>query len=153
MKLVSQLNHLGYFVGAVAADESPLEKGVFILPGGAIDIPPPEVPSGKAAIWREGRWVFVDPPEEPRPEAPQVDGVPAVVSRFQAKAALALAGHLETVEEIMADPDMPVLARLAWLDAQEFRRNSPTLLTLAERLGLDAEALDQLFITASEIQA
>lgn len=78
---------------------------------------------------------------------------PMVVSRFQARAALHLAGLLDRVEQIMADPQTPVLSRLAWQDAQEFRRSSPTLLALADQLGLSAEALDQLFITASEIQA
>lgn len=59
-KIVSQLNHDGFFVGATVADASPLEPNVFLLPGGAIDVPPPEVPDGKVARWANG-WIFEDP--------------------------------------------------------------------------------------------
>lgn len=154
MKIVSQLDPNGFFVAAVEADPSPKEQGVYLIPAGAIDTSPPVVPAGKAALWQASSWVFVDPPVTPGSEPPpSVDGPPQVVSRFQARAALHLAGLLDQVEQIMADPQTPVLSRLAWQDAQEFRRSSPTLLALADQLGLSAEALDQLFITASEIQA
>jgi hypothetical protein len=68
MKFVSQLDNFGYFTGAVIADESPLEPGVFLIPGGAIDEPPPSIPSGKRAKW-QGEWLFEDIPfPEPEPE-------------------------------------------------------------------------------------
>ncbi|WZB76918.1 tail fiber assembly protein [Achromobacter insuavis] len=47
-KIVSQLSADGYFINPVAADESPLEPGVYLIPGGAIDISPPDVEAGKA---------------------------------------------------------------------------------------------------------
>lgn len=48
-KIVSQLGPDGYLVGPTVADESPLEPGVFLIPGGAIDRPPPDqMESGKA---------------------------------------------------------------------------------------------------------
>ncbi|WP_241074811.1 tail fiber assembly protein [Achromobacter insuavis] len=48
-KIVSQLGPDGYLVGPTVADESPLEPGVFLTPGGAIDRPPPDrMESGKA---------------------------------------------------------------------------------------------------------
>ena len=75
------------------------------------------------------------------------------ISPFQARAALAQAGLLEPVEALMADPTTPDLARLAWQHAQEFRRNSPTLLALAGALGLDEAALDALFDAAASIVA
>lgn len=84
---------------------------------------------------------------------PELPTVPESVSPFQATAALALAGHLETVEAIMADPTTPVITRLAWQRATEFRRNSPTALALAEALGLTSADLDALFITAKGIVA
>lgn len=79
--------------------------------------------------------------------------VPQVVSRFQARAALHLAGLLDTVEAIMASPTTPVLAKLAWADAQEFKRNSPSLLGIAGALALTNEQLDDLFTTAAGIEA
>lgn len=62
-KTVSQLNPDGYFVFPVRADESPLEPGVFLIPARAIDVPPPQVPTGKRARW-VGEWVFEDAPQE-----------------------------------------------------------------------------------------
>ena len=59
-KIVSQLNHAGFFVGPTDADASPLEPNVFLLPGGALDVPPPDVPAGKVARWANG-WIFEDP--------------------------------------------------------------------------------------------
>lgn len=151
MKIVSQLDANGYFAGAVEADESPLEPGVFLIPGGAIDVTPPNVPQGKVALWQNG-WVFVNPPE-PEQEEPPLDGVPQVVTRFQARAALHLAGLLTTVESLMTDPQTDMLARLAWQDAQEFRRQSPTMLSMAATLGLTDAQLDALFTTAAGIEA
>jgi len=78
---------------------------------------------------------------------------PQVVSRYQARAALHLAGLLTAVEALMADPATDMLARLAWTDAQEFRRTSPTLLAMASALSLTDAQLDQLFITAAGIDA
>ena len=72
MKQVSQLDQDGYFVGVTTADPSPLEPGVFLIPGGAIDAPAPTVPEGQRAKW-EGQWVFEDIPQpepEPEPEPP-----------------------------------------------------------------------------------
>jgi len=92
----------------------------------------------------DGFPVAVDPPPP---------GPPQVVSRFQARAALHLAGLLPQVEALMADPATDTLARLAWTDAQEFRRTSPTLLAMASALSLTDAQLDQLFITAAGIEA
>jgi len=91
-----------------------------------------------------GLPIAVDPPPP---------GPPQVVSRFQARAALHLAGLLPQVEALMADPATDTLARLAWTDAQEFRRTSPTLLAMAAALSLTDAQLDQLFITAAGIEA
>ena len=91
-----------------------------------------------------GLPVAVDPPPP---------GPPQVVSRFQARAALHLAGLLTAVEALMTDPATDMLARLAWTDAQEFRRTSPTLLAMASALSLTDEQLDQLFVTAAGIEA
>ena len=70
-KLMSQLDADGYFVAATYGDESPLEPGVFLVPGGAVDAEPPVVPEGQRAKW-VGEWVLEDIPQpepEPEPEA------------------------------------------------------------------------------------
>lgn len=79
--------------------------------------------------------------------------VPQVVSRFQARAALHLAGLLDDVEALMTAPDTPALAKLAWADAQEFERRSPTIAALAGAVGLTEQDIDALFITAAGIKA
>ncbi|WP_373054609.1 hypothetical protein [Thioalkalivibrio sp.] len=76
-----------------------------------------------------------------------------VVSRFQAKAALSNAGMLATVQAMMDDPSTPEVYRLAWQDATEFRRTSPTLTAMNAVLGLTDEQLDDLFVAAASITA
>lgn len=59
-KLVYQTDHLGIFIGAVTAEESPLEEGVYLIPGGCVEIAPPSVPEHKAAWWNGKAWQLVD---------------------------------------------------------------------------------------------
>ncbi len=74
-----------------------------------------------------------------------------VVSRFQARAALMGSGLLATADaEIQAADEM---AKLAWADAQEFRRNSPLVAAIAVKLGMDEIQLDYLFRQAANIEA
>lgn len=79
--------------------------------------------------------------------------VPPLVSKFKAKAALLNAGHLATVEAIMANPATPELMRLAWTEAQEFRRDSPTVAAMAAALDLTDEDVDNLFVYAEGVSA
>jgi len=76
-----------------------------------------------------------------------------VVSPFQARAALAEVGLLDAVEALMADPQTPAVARLAWRYAQEFPRTSPTIAAMAAALGLSEERVDALFEAAAGIVA
>lgn len=152
-KIVSQLNVDGYFVGSTVADESPLEAGVWLIPGGCVDALPPTIPVGKVAKWN-GSWVFEDIPKDPEPPVePEPNPVPISVTRFQARAALYQAGYFDAVTEIMSNPATPMLMKLAWQDAQEFRRDSSTVQALSQILGLTSEQVDQLFIAASGISA
>lgn len=67
-KWVCQLDSKSYFVEQVLADESPLQEGVFLIPAGAVETSPPNVPEGQRAKWN-GQWVFEDIPQpEPEPE-------------------------------------------------------------------------------------
>lgn len=92
-------------------------------------------------------------------ERPEVDPAEALAaeragmecSRFQAKAALHLAGLLPAVEAAIAQAD-PV-TQLAWAEAVEYRRNSPTILALAGALELTDEQVDDLFRAAMQIEA
>lgn len=77
--------------------------------------------------------------------------VPESVTPFQAKAALLQAGLLGQAEGLVSAAGG--VTKLAWDEALEFKRTSPTLLALAEGLGLSPEALDELFRTASRIEA
>lgn len=92
----------------------------------------------------------VDAHLNPPPAPP---AIPQSVTRFQARAALHLAGLLPQVEALMGDVQTDMLARLAWTDAQEFRRQSPTVLAMAGALGLTEQQLDDLFTTAAGIEA
>lgn len=73
----------------------------------------------------------------PEPPAPTI---PQSISRFQARAALLSAGLLTDVEAAVAAADP--FAQLAWAEAQEWRRDSPTLLALAHGIGLTEAEID-----------
>jgi hypothetical protein len=79
--------------------------------------------------------------------------VPSVVSRFQALAALQMQGMLAAVVAIFADPAVDPIQKLAWDNATEFRRDSPTLAALAGKLGMTSAQLDSLFILAASLVA
>jgi hypothetical protein len=68
-KVVCQLDPEGYFAYTTVADESPLEPGVFLIPGSCVDANEPVVPDGMRARWSDG-WVLEElpPPPEPLPE-------------------------------------------------------------------------------------
>lgn len=86
---------------------------------------------------------------EPLPYLPPV---PASVSRFQARAALAMAGLLPAVDAAIAASGS-VIAQIAWADAQVFERRSPTIAGLAAAIGLTEAQIDDLFRAAAEIVA
>ena len=81
---------------------------------------------------------------------PVVTPVPAKVTRFQAMAALLNAGLLDDVDAIMAEASTPALYKLAWREATEFERASPTIAALADRLQLTPAQVDALFIDAAK---
>lgn len=97
---------------------------------------------------------YVEPtaPSEPTPEKLlEVARAGMMCSRFQARAALHLAGLLPAVEATVADADP--LMQLAWADAVEFRRDSPTIAAIAAGLDLTDEQVDELFRAAMQITA
>ncbi len=88
--------------------------------------------------WRNGQWDI---------------SVPDTVSMRQARLALLHAGHLQDVQSVLANwPDKPgEAARIEWEYATEVRRESSLVATLSEALDLTPEALDALFVLASEL--
>lgn len=55
-KTVYQLDAEGMLLGTTVADESPLERGVFLLPAGCVEVPPPSVAEGRRACWTGEAW-------------------------------------------------------------------------------------------------
>jgi hypothetical protein len=76
MKIVTQLDADGYFVGTTVADASPLEAGVYLMPARTIEADAPTVPDGQRAKWDNG-WVFEAIP------APEVDETPEYVDPLE----------------------------------------------------------------------
>jgi hypothetical protein len=158
MKTVYRFDKVtGLYNGTVTltqGDKSPRPPFEFLIPGDCLDFPPPQPNEDQVVRNVKGIWVLEDktlPPVEDEADAPPT--VPQSVSRFQARAALFEAGKLEQVETLMAAPETPMLMKLAWEDAQEFKRTSPTVAAMAAALSLTEEELDNLFISASQIQA
>lgn len=77
--------------------------------------------------------------------------VPTVVTPLQAFTALDQFGLLAQVVAYIDAPDTPVLVRLAWLGATEFRRDSILVMNAAIILGLTEQQLDALFTAAAAV--
>lgn len=112
-------------------------------PEGAVECPPP---ASALQEWDGSAWVD-------GADALAAERAAMVVSRFQAKAALAAAGHLATVEALIANSD--ALTQLAWAETIEWRRNSPMIAAMAGPDGLDLTEteIDALFRAAAQIEA
>lgn len=79
------------------------------------------------------------------------DPIPLSVTRFQARAALHLAGLLDDAEAAIAQAHP--LSRLAWEHANVYQRDSPTVISIGQQLGLSEADMDELFKTAASITA
>lgn len=100
-KIVSQLDAAGYFVGTVIADESPLERGVFLIPAGAIDRLPPAIVEGKRyKPEARGGWLAEDVPTTEPPAAAELRRAEIV-------------GRLSAIDSGSARPLRDVAAALA----------------------------------------
>lgn len=105
-----------------------------------------EVPSEVRPGWRFGDiegWREVIAPES-------LMAVPQVISRRQAKQALLQAGLLDVADAaIAASGDRA--AQIDWADAQEFRRDWATLISMQNALSLTDEQIDDLFRLAATL--
>jgi len=95
-------------------------------------------------------WAAMSSSVKPATYTP-VKVVPSSVTRFQARAALMQAGLLTQAQTVIAGADE--FTKLAWSDAQEFLRSSPTVAAMGAAMGLTSAQLDQLFLAAAEIKA
>ncbi len=75
------------------------------------------------------------------------------ISPFQARAALARAGLLAQVRQLINGKNQDSDEALAWQHAGYFRRDSPTILAMAAEMGLTESQLDDLFETGRQIDA
>lgn len=67
--IVYQTDDQGVYLGPTEADESPLEPGVFLLPKGTVEAPPPLLLDRERARWDwENMWWVLE--EVPAPELP-----------------------------------------------------------------------------------
>jgi len=71
-KTVYQTNSAGLLLGAIEADPSPLEPGVFLMPAGAVETPPPaDWPDEKWPRWTGAAWSLVNRPQDPAQPSPE----------------------------------------------------------------------------------
>lgn len=75
---------------------------------------------------------------------------PDVITPMQAKLALHNAGLLTAVLAVVDQAD--AAAKIAWENAEVFRRDSPLLNQLATAAGITQEHLDTLFAAAKQIR-
>ena len=89
----------------------------------------------------------------PEPYVPPPPTIPATVTRFQALAVLAAGGYLPTIRTYIATLGEDNITRLAWENAAEWERTSPTVNALATMLGLTDAQVDDLFVAAAQVSA
>jgi hypothetical protein len=81
---------------------------------------------------------------------PDAPAMPASVKMWQAKAALAAAGKLDAANAAVTGSNNQAII-LAWEYAPDLNRNTAAVAAIGQAIGLDAAALDALFIAASQI--
>ena len=89
----------------------------------------------------------------PEPYVPPPPPIPSTVTRFQALAVLAAGGYLDAVRTYIATLDQNNVQRLAWENATDWERTSPTLNALATMLNLTSAEVDDLFVAAAQVSA
>lgn len=163
----------GVFIGIVECDESPLEPGVFLVPGGAVKKEPPDFEAPNRARWTGKKWVIEPTPEGEggEPEAPPVDenNIPVAVSDRQFAQALAETGRItwdearawgsrgEVPEAILAavtqiEDELTRNRALMFLEAAtSFERRHPMTKTLAAAMGWERTDLDALWRFAATL--
>lgn len=89
----------------------------------------------------------------PEPYVAPPPPIPTTVTRFQALATLAAGGWLDTVYVYIDNLPRSNITRLAFENATDWERTSPTVNALAQMLGLSNAQVDELFVAASQVSA
>lgn len=152
-KIVYQTDANGYFVGPVEADPSPLEPGVWLIPGGAVEQEPPFFGEGQAARWKIGAWtVETIPLPMPEPE-PEPEPRLSPLSARQFRLGLHANGLLASVQssiDALEEPERTA-AQIEWEYATEIERQHPLVVNLASQLSLSEEQINTMWIAAAAL--
>jgi len=167
---VYQTDELGRFVAAEQAHLDPLETAatggnVYLIPRGAVTVPPPQVGAGHVAVWTGDAWAT-------RTEAEAANGGPLAINAWRAQAtlsrlemALALKAsgmltHAQAMElaggmipaplaafiALLPDQESQEFAEIATIAGQPFERASPLWSAVAAADTGPSEAeIDALF--------
>jgi len=92
------------------------------------------------------------PPELPE-WTPPPSTIPTVVSPLQGNVALIQTGKMDAVQALLNDPATDPMIKVVWDKASQFRRDSPTLQAVAQKLNWSESDLDALFELAATINA
>jgi hypothetical protein len=115
MKTVYQLDQNGKYIGETIAHESPLEPGIYLIPGGCVETAPPETNKGQVAVW-DGVWTLVDVPE---PEKPKESTAEELLAQKTATRKAEIMGLLEDIDRKSIRPMRAgETQRLAQLESQ-----------------------------------
>jgi len=111
------------------------------------------IPADPANIDYQQYLAWIAEGNTPEPYIAQPPPIPSTVTRFQALAVLAAGGYLDTVRTYINTLDQNNVQRLAWENATDWERTSPTLNALATMLGLTDTEVDDLFVAAAQVSA
>jgi hypothetical protein len=135
----------GFYSQAIHGDSMPTDV-VAITDERHADLLAGQAAGQRIVAGQDGAPMLADPP-------PYVPPPVIVVTMRQARLALLAAGKLGQIDAAIDSLPSPQkeAARIEWEYSQEVQRQKPLVLALAPALGLDAAALDALFLAASKL--
>lgn len=125
MKIVYQTDATGRFLGETLADPSPLERGVYLIPAGCVEVAPPEPLAGHEAVWQGSAWAQVELPTPEAPPPPPPPG-PAALNKTQWSFLLDVTGFRDAVDAALAAlPKATLQERITWAGMKAVAYDSP----------------------------